>query len=84
MSKLPNEYQSKEERRTKYLFCRSLGWNVSHSNSMRDWRWSALLRRINNDHPYTIIIQNKMLRRLENGALDHLESRIEKWREERR
>ena len=84
MSKLPNEYQTKEERRTKYLLCRSLGWNASHSASMRDWRWKALLFRLNCGHPYTIIIQNKMLRRLDNGNLENLEKQIAKWHEERR
>ena len=45
LTKLPNAYQSQEERRAKYAICLLHGCNRDWGNKMRDWRWAKLARR---------------------------------------
>lgn len=42
---LVNYRQEPEERRAKYLLCRSLGSNAAWAQRMRDWRWDKISRK---------------------------------------
>ena len=43
---LVNLYQTKEERRDKYAYIRSMGWNSYQAIQMRDFTWSTIQRYI--------------------------------------
>lgn len=46
MSGLINLYQSQAHRRSKYWLARSMGYNPAWARTMRDWRLTALERRL--------------------------------------
>ena len=44
--RFPNMHQSREERRDKYHYIRSMGWSSYHAIQMRDYNWSTIQRNI--------------------------------------
>jgi len=49
-----NLHQTPQERRDKYVFCRTAGVDAGWSRAMRDWRWTKIFLFMDNLEKYPI------------------------------